>query len=297
MIDQVPVLYPILPGLMSSLSLTAAAISTPGCRQTNEDTILHHISQTLTGQPLGLFIVCDGMGGPDAGDVASKMAVWTVCLELAPILAAASETKTDTLNGHIQQAIATANRQIWQQQTPIDEQGSRRMRTTITLALVVGQRLYVTNVGNSRAYLWRDGQLKQLTRDHSLVTDLADHVSMTRDEMAVHPYRRVLTRSLGRREAVQMDQLVDTLYPGDRLLLCTDGVWQAFAEQRELNQHMARLLPPEEQCQRLIAAAEHLDNADNLSVIVVHCDTPCHQTQLPSAFAQNWMAENSPSGS
>ena len=277
---QTPLLYTTSPGIRPLLHLTAAAASTAGCRQHNEDTILCHVSQTLKSEPFGLFIVCDGMGGHDAGDVASRMAVSTVCLELAPVLAAATDSQSDALNNAIQRAITTTNSEIWHYAQNQDEPGFR-MGTTITLAFVVGQRLHVTNVGDSRAYLWRKGRLKQITRDHSLVADLAEHISITRTDMATHPYRHVLTRALGRRERVQADQFVDTLYPGDRLLLCTDGVWK-FVEQQELGQKLAQQVTPEEQCQGLVAAAAQHGSSDNLSAIVIHCDDRFQQIPLPA---------------
>jgi len=263
------------------LHLTAAALSTQGRRRNNEDTVLCHVSQTLKGEPFGLFIVCDGMGGHEAGDVASKMAVRTVCLELAPVLAAATDSQTDALNQSIQRAVTTANSEIWHYAQNQDEPGFR-MGTTITLAFLVGHRLHVTNVGDSRAYLWRDGRLKQITRDHSLVADLAEQLPITHTDMATHPYRHILTRALGRREMVQADQFVDILHPGDRLLLCTDGVWKAFVEQQELGRQLAQQLTPEEQCQCLVAAAAHHGSSDNISAIVIHCDDRFPQIQIPA---------------
>jgi protein phosphatase len=280
MMDQTPLVYTISPVIRPLLHLTAAAASTAGRRQHNEDTVLCHVSQTLKGEPFGLFIVCDGMGGHQAGDIASRMAVSTVCLELAPVLAAATDSQTDALNNSFQRAVTTANSKIWHYAQNQDEPGFR-MGTTITLAFVVGQRLHVTNVGDSRAYLWREGRLKQITRDHSLVADLAEQLPITPTDMVTHPYRHILTRALGRRERVQADQFVDRLYPGDRLLLCTDGVWK-FVEQQELAQQLAQQLTPEEQCQGLVAAAAQHGSSDDISAIVIHCDNHFQQIPLPA---------------
>jgi len=293
MIYQTPNTYPLPAGLAYSLQLTAAALSQQGHRESNEDTILHHVSQTLKGEPLGIFIVCDGMGGWNAGDVASRMAVRTVCLELAPHLAAASDTQSTTFNEHIRKAITLANRKIWQCARDKDETGFR-MGTTMSLAIIVGQRLHVAHVGQSRIYLGRKGQLRQLTHDHSLVTELAQHIRLTGEEVAKHPYRNVLTRALGRHPTVEIDQFVEKLYPGDRLLLCTDGLWKGLPQSQELAQELARPLTPNEQCQHLVAAVNQLE-ADNTSVIVVHCDDPFVPVENPfRSFIHSVATSSSP---
>lgn len=293
MIYQTPNTYSWQAGLAPSLQLSAAALSQQGQRERNEDTILHHVSQTLKGEPLGIFIVGDGMGGWEAGDLASRMAVRTIGIELAPYLAAASDTKPTRLNERIRQALALANRKIWQYAQDKAETGFR-MGTTLTLAIIVGPRLHVAHVGHSRAYLWREGQLKQLTHDHSLASDLARQVHLTQAQRANHPYRNVLTRALGRRPTVEVDQLVQKLYAGDRLLLCTDGLWQGLAQSEEMGQELARPLTPQEQCQHLLRAITSPES-DNTSVIVIHCDDPF--VPVTSPFHASVMAQNSSSSS
>lgn len=257
--------------ILSVVPLAAAALSNQGRRSSNQDTVLHHVTHTLQGDPLGLFIICDGMGGYEAGDVASKMAVRTVGMELAPVLAAAADMPIEKLNYLIHRAISTANHKIWHYAQNLPEK-KLRMGTTMTLALVVGERLHVANVGDSRAYLYRRGQLCQLTRDHSLVADLAEHVTMSSEDQARHPYRNILTRALGRQETVEVDQMVETLQLGDRLLLCTDGLWKAFLTSQELSQQLGTRMELQEQCQALVAAAVQRDNSDNITVIVAHYD-------------------------
>lgn len=264
-------------------ALTAAALSNQGRRTSNEDTVLRHVNHTLQGDPLGLFIVCDGMGGYAAGDVASKMAVRAVGMELAPVLAAASDLHSDRLNQLIHKAITLANHKIRHYAQNQDEKGFR-MGTTITLALLVAERLHIASVGDSRAYLWRHGQLQQITRDHSLVADLAEHVTMSQEAQAKHPYRSILTRALGRKDILEVDQYVLALQQGDRLLLCTDGLWKAFDQHKLLNQQMGRAVTAQEQCRELVAAAGQHDNSDNISAIVIHYDYP---TPLPGPNPNN----------
>ncbi len=278
------------PKIVTPLSFTAAAITERGRkRQENEDTILHYIGETLNREPFGLFIVSDGMGGHQAGKYASQTAVQIVGVELAPVLSTADELTPVRLEQTIRRAMARANERLWQQ-SQSKTADHFKMGTTMTLALIVSSRLHVAHVGNSRAYLWRLGKLIQLTQDHSLVAELAQQLPMTFEQMQAHPYRGLITRSLGSQETVAIDYVVQEIQPGDRVLLCSNGLWKLFREAQDLSRELASSGAPTEQCQSLLAAAHQRTPSDDISLIISHCHNALDQYHLTSNslfFPQN----------
>ena len=199
-----------------------------------------------------LYAVCDGMGGAAAGEVASELAART----LAEAVAA----------GHpLAEAVALANRAVH------ERAGARRelagMGSTLTAMLVRGERAELAHVGDSRAYLLRDGVLRQLTEDHSLVGELVREGRLSAGDAAGHPYRNVLTRVLGTDEAVAVDRLETDLRAGDVVLLCTDGLTGMVGDD-----DIARLLAapdPQQAADDLVAAALAAGGLDNVTVVVV----------------------------
>jgi PPM family protein phosphatase len=216
-------------------------------RQRNEDAYLVKDS---------LFVVADGMGGHRGGDVASSLALETI----------ESGAPDDvTLQGLVED-IKRANQAVLERGEA--DRNLRGMGTTITALLVEDGRAHVAHVGDSRAYLLRDGALQQLTEDHTLVQRMVREGRLTEDEAAHHPQRSVLTRALGVEEEVPVDELTLDVHSGDRLLLCTDGL-TTMIDRGRIQKILAREMDPQAACDKLIDAANRAGGDDNITVIVL----------------------------
>ncbi|HMM48641.1 MAG TPA: Stp1/IreP family PP2C-type Ser/Thr phosphatase, partial [Miltoncostaeaceae bacterium] len=158
-----------------------------------------------------LIAVADGMGGAKAGEVAAQMAV-------DAIAALPERASVDA----VRDAVAEANRAIHGQAS--SDRDRAGMGTTFTGGLLRGAALNVLHVGDSRAYLWRDGRLIQITDDHSVVAELVRRGTLTEREAETHPHRNVITRALGAERTVQIDQISRSVRAGDVILLCSDGL-------------------------------------------------------------------------
>ncbi len=216
--------------------------------------------QLLVTAELELFAVADGMGGHAAGEVASLTAV--------EALKASYQVKGGTEG--LVAAAHQANRSIFERaRADPDLHG---MGTTLVAVALVNEddedRLAVVNVGDSRVYLLRDGQLEQLTTDHSLVQELVDDGQLTEQEATVHPQRHVLTRALGVDSEVNVDLLQVLPLKGDRLLLCSDGLSRELSDP-QVASILRRLADPDDAARELVAAARNRGGNDNITVVIV----------------------------
>jgi serine/threonine protein phosphatase PrpC len=237
-------------------------------REHNED-CLFAFSATMGGEansaPLGLFIVADGMGGHQYGEVASSTAVRTMANYLLKrfhtYLINPSEGMEEPLQEMMRAAITEAQRAV-----TLAAPGSG---TTLTAALVLGQQMTIGHVGDSRAYALRtDGRVEALTRDHSLVKRLEELGQISSEEAAAHPQRNVLYRALGQGEALEPDIFTTPFPQPGYLLLCSDGLWSVLPDDNlcELVTDAPNL---QDACQSLIAAANNAGGPDNISAILV----------------------------
>jgi protein phosphatase len=259
-------------------------------REINEDDVYGHTSQLASGETLGLFIVCDGMGGHLGGEFASKYAIHAIVDELHDLLAPTDlrrtvklspDEATATADGHpspagrpeesglehrIQLAVRRANTVVrdFARNRPAEAGDAG---ATVTMVLVKGRTAYVANVGDSRTYLLREGWLKALTKDHSLVASLAASGQIKAEEIYSHPGRNVILRSLGGKADVEADIYTRALLAGDRILLCSDGLWEMVRDP-QITVIMAKAPSPTEACQRLIRAANDNGGEDNISAVV-----------------------------
>jgi protein phosphatase len=257
------------------LHIEAAAITDRGRqRPRNEDAVFEFTTESQTGSPAGLYVVCDGLGGHEAGEIASQLAVQSVVTYLAPMIAdwQTADPKPDALHQQITQAISRANDKVWAYNNQKNLTISRQAGTTLTMALLLEQTAVVANVGDSRTYLWREGQLEQITRDHSLAAQLVENGVIEAEGQEQHPWRNIITRALGRNHEVEVDIFDYILQAGDRLLLCSDGLWQAFTEVDELEAYLDKSDSAEDICRQLIREANHRDGSDNISAVVVCTD-------------------------
>jgi serine/threonine protein phosphatase PrpC len=216
-------------------------------RQTNEDSFLVRDR---------LYVVCDGMGGARAGEVASEMACRGL-LAVEPATYGSAE---------LLEAVKDANRAIATRS--LEENRLMGMGTTLTGALVGEDSLTLVHVGDSRAYLLHEGRLTQITNDHSWVGEMMRRGELTPNEAAVHPHRSVITKALGTDPEVDPDLFEVPFSVGDRLLLCSDGLTGMVSDQ-ELQQILLRPEPPEDIASLLVQAALAGGGEDNVTVVVV----------------------------
>lgn len=287
------------------LKLTAAEKTDVGKqREQNEDSDYCHISED---GDRGLFIVADGMGGYQAGEVASKLAIQKISDVLSHFLVPLAEQPTIKLTPPSEQetiklapsepgeysstsksqktrklpetpvstnieeqlkiAIAQANKAILRYGE--QQSGARGLGCTVTFALVLDDSTYIANVGDSRTYLFRHGELLPLTKDHSLVARLVEAKQIAPEDVYSHPQRNLIYRSLGAgHKTVDADVFHETLQPGDMLLLCSDGLWEmvhhdgllkVFTEESE----------PQKICDTLVDMANANGGEDNITAVVV----------------------------
>ena len=229
-------------------------------RKNNEDSLL-----TGEGRDETLFVVADGIGGFEAGEVASSIAV-DVLKELP-----SSESLED--------AIREANRRILAASRG-DEKLSG-MGTTVVAARF-GQKnrepvIEVSHVGDSRGYLMRGGELKPITEDHSLVAELVRSGDLTRAQASEHPQKNLITRALGAEDTVEVDTAVLPVEPDDRFVLCSDGLTDMVSED-ELQEILAASSNPEKAARALVNAALDAGGADNVTVVII--DVSEEQTEV-----------------
>ena len=202
-----------------------------------------------------LFAVADGMGGHAAGEVASEIAV-RVLSELAP-----EHPDGEALG----RAIEEANRAVIQ--AAHEGRGRQGMGTTMTAAMLEGERLVIAQVGDSRAYLLHQGKLQQLTRDHSLMADMIEAGQLTPEEARTHPQRSVITRALGSDVHLHPDIYEINVETGDRLLVCSDGLSGMIFDD-QIENTLRRVQDPQRCASQLVNEAIAAGGHDNVTVIV-----------------------------
>jgi len=220
----------------------------------------------------GVFVVADGMGGHEAGEVASRLAVDTLTefyvrtrddevtwpYRGLPGLAAPAD--------RLVCGIRLANYRIWSKAG--ESAGHRRMGTTVVAAAIGGERIFVGHAGDSRAYRIRDGRIEQLTRDHSFLEDMKRaNPTMTPEEERAFPHKNVITRALGMRDDVEVEVQEQAIAPGDRFLLCTDGLCGLVDEETLLA--IGQMPDLDRACEELIAKANAAGGTDNVTVVMM----------------------------
>ena len=220
-----------------------------------------------------LFAVADGMGGAQAGEVASKLAA-----------AALEDTDLGTTGGEerVVALIQEANRRVYERSNA--DPAASGMGTTITVALVEGTRVTFGHVGDSRAYLVRDGVMEQLTEDHSLVNELMKSGKLSAEEAEIHPQRSVITRALGTDPDVDVDTFVIEAQEGDLFLICSDGLTSMVGDE-EILEVLERFHDDLDRASKeLIAAANRAGGEDNITVVTFTISAEGGDTaQLPAA--------------
>jgi PPM family protein phosphatase len=243
---------------MRGLAAVGVGVSDIGrVREINQDRIL---LLEETGQGMALFAVADGLGGHAAGNVASDLAVETLRREVPGLLAQGLAPREALVQG-----FRRANAEIRDRARAPERSG---MGTTCTALIVSGDEGIVAHVGDSRAYLLRGAEIRQLTTDHSLAAELVRQGSVTPTDAAAHTQRHVLTRALGTENDVEIDLIVSSLRGGDRLVLTTDGL-HSVVPPEELAAVIQATSDPKEACRTLVGLANARGGLDNASVVIV----------------------------
>ncbi|HEY0872897.1 MAG TPA: protein phosphatase 2C domain-containing protein [Vicinamibacterales bacterium] len=257
-----------------ALPLTWAVRSDNGLRRTsNED--------SHTSRPdLGLFIVADGMGGHVAGEVASRVAVESIAAFIEETSGADRnrtwpfpfEPELSLEANRLKAAFRLANRRI--AAAIADSQDLRGMATTASAILHGPTHSCVGHIGDSRVYMFRGDTLTQLTNDHSWVEEQVRAGTLTPAAARLHPWRNVVTRALSGGEDPDVDVVEIHPEPGDRFLLCSDGLFGVVPDERIADIVGDRTASPEEICGRLIAAANAAGGPDNITAMLLQVDAP-----------------------
>lgn len=231
--------------------MKSAALSDIGkVRKGNEDAF--YVAENL-------FAVADGMGGHMAGEVASAVAL--------DVLKEGLKTgKHANPQALLKKRVDQANAQVYKSAQEKPELYG--MGTTLTALLIIDKILNFAHIGDSRAYLLRQGKLKQLTEDHSVVAEMVRQGKLRPEEAERHPARSILTRALGTEPEAEIDVFQETAKEGDKILLCTDGL-NSIVGDPEIEKTLNQNLPLPKICQQLVAAANDKGGYDNITVVVV----------------------------
>ena len=237
-------------------------------REHNEDSLLA-ITTTLSGKtaniPFGLYMVADGMGGHQFGEVASNAAIRVIAGQImrkfhSYLFAIPTQQPDEPLQEIMENAIKEAHRTVQK-----DAPGSG---TTITAALVLGQQVTIGHVGDSRAYaIYSSGRVEQLTHDHSLVKRLEELGHLNKEEAATFPHRNVLIRALGQGDTLDVDVFTIPFPHNGSLMLCSDGLWGVVSDQ-DLLRSLTEAPNLQRACQNMVAAANTAGGPDNISVVL-----------------------------
>lgn len=293
-----------------SLQLKAAALSDKGrTRDVNEDTVYQTVASVPGEDSMGLLIVADGIGGRLEGAVASYWAVETIKDSLADLFSlrdprdtaqfsrkeildavASVRNSHDTgrfdkeeivsaeipsradhayLTDRVKAAVNRANGAVRQYASArLGKAGDAG--TTISMAVVQGSMVVIANVGDSRTYRLRNGEMRQITKDHSVIQRMVDAGMAQPEQVYTHPSRNLIYRSLGADNSVKIDIFAPAIAPGDYLLLCTDGLWEMVQSPGEIADIIYRATSVDAACTSLVEAANAAGGEDNIGVVVAH---------------------------
>jgi len=252
-------------GKVVSEMILARGLSDQGrVRKNNEDNFAILLRPSLLPGLDALLVVADGMGGVQAGEVASALTIRELTKWFSRDLERTLRGTETDWEGEIADAIGRANQVIWQ--TASNDSAKFGMGTTVVVAMVVGDRLTLAHVGDSRGYLVSDASVYQITDDHSWVAEQVRAGALAVSDARRHPRRNILTRALGVSETVATDVSTVELMPGDRIVLCTDGL-HGMVEDDEIRRIVSGV-SPDTAVQELVNLANARGAPDNVTVVV-----------------------------
>lgn len=238
-------------------------------RDHNEDAIFC-LSSSLASNartiPFGLYIIADGMGGYQHGEIASSIAIRSMAEHVisqiyTPLVSLSSQPLEDSLQDILKSGIKIAHQNI---RNKVTEGG-----TTLTTVIILGDQMLIAHIGDCRVYtIEPNGDMSVLTRDHSLVERLVELGQLTPEEAATHPQRNVLYRAIGQGDLSEPEIISAPLAKPGYLLLCSDGLWGVVSE-AQISRIITSWTNPHKACQKLIAAANEAGGPDNITSILV----------------------------
>ena len=238
-------------------------------RDHNEDSLFTLTTNLVSGEKtihFGLYIIADGMGGHENGEIASSVAVDTLSSHVInslylPLILTPSKKSEMSIQEIMQSGVILAHQKI--------KEEALGSGTTLSSALILGNQLTIAHVGDSRAYLINaDGNLQLLTHDHSLVKRLEEIGQISQEQALTHPQRNVLYRALGQGEPFEPDIATYQMHPGNKLILCSDGLWGVIPD-KDMETIIRSSSEPQNVCQSLVNLANSAGGPDNISVIIV----------------------------
>ena len=235
-------------------------------RSNNEDSVLSmEMLSSFESRSASNFLcaIADGVGGNQKGEVASKLALQILAAKVSTSMIGRGETE---LSGILKSAVEEANEAVVKYGTEHSE--SEGMATTIVVALIHRNTACVAHVGDSRAYLIKRGEIKQLTKDDSQVQELMDAAKLTPEQARHFPGRNIITKAVGAAADIEVSTSSLSLAPGDRILLCSDGLWGAVTD-TEIQKIVFELPTPQFACNKLVSLANERGGKDNVSVVIV----------------------------
>lgn len=240
--------------------LVSALTDTGRVRGHNEDYVGYLVpdDRAVRASQGALMVVCDGVGGGAAGEVASERAVHRILRDYY-----AQPTEPE-IEDRLIFAIQQANAELYAENQ--HDPDGRPMSTTVVAALILGRELLVVHAGDSRAYLTRGNQITQLTTDHSWVTEMVEAGDLTPEEAEKHPWRNRITRGLGLKEDITLDDQEVALEAEDNVILCSDGLTRHVSDEEILDS--VTRYPPEGAAQNLVRLANTRGGKDNISVLI-----------------------------
>jgi len=259
-----------------TLRLLVGQRSDPGqVRELDEDSMfaltMAPTYESRTGPVLGCYAVADGMGGHAGGEIASRMAL-QVLIErvlstvILPELAGELVLEEDILT-FLRQATIAANDEVYLTR----QKRENDMGTTLTTVLIRDSRLFLAHVGDCRAYRWNADGLDQLTTDHSVVANMIAEGQIEPEELYTHPHRSIVYRCIGDKPVVEVETDMLPVAPGDRIIVCCDGLWEMVRDEG-IEDVMLQEADPQVACDLLVRRANTAGGDDNISVIIVQVD-------------------------
>lgn len=230
-------------------------------REINEDS--YSITAGCDGVPQ-CFIIADGMGGHNSGEIASKTAVDFVVQAVRDSYQAL--TNEESAGDAISEIIIRANQEVYRKSLELESYNG--MGTTLILATILNNRLFVGHIGDSRVYVINGGGTSQVTVDHSYIEELIRTGSLSREEAENHPNKNIITRALGCAESIEVDLLTRGIAENDIVLICTDGLSNMLSDE-EIRQIVQNNDDPELACTGLVKASNEKGGVDNITVILV----------------------------
>ncbi len=233
--------------------MKAVGNSVIGMRRTNNEDAIYINEQK------NLYLVADGMGGCNAGEVASSTAI-------SAFVKAMENAENGEILDKMISAVTQCNKKVYQKSRENIE--FLDMGTTLVAVTIENEKMFVVHVGDSRVYLFRENNLQQITTDHSYVMELVKIGSITREEAEVHPKRNIITRAIGIREDVEADTIIEDMKQGDKILLCTDGL-SNMVSKGEMTKILIEQCSTEEKVKKLVVLANEKGGLDNISLILI----------------------------